>query len=311
MSSPSISPPSVLVTGASGLLGRSVVSQLTRNGFTVTALSHSNNGPHHTPFDLRRLTPVTASQLVAGHAAVVHCAAERRPDACEADPEEAALINTRVPGLLAAAAAAQGAFFIHISTDYLWAGDKAPYSEGDPCAPPNVYGSTKRGGEVAVLDAAPRSVVLRLPVLYGPVLEGALSSSSVTMFAATVLAQGVPATVDDWQARVPTNTLDIGDQIASLVKAVVVEGRTDVFGILHYSAHEVFTRWGLCVLFGELLGVPVAHLTRNPAPPPGAARPRDCHLSTSRLEALGLYVQPRPFAVGVREVLEGAGVACV
>ena len=106
---------SVLVTGGSGLLGRSVCAALAAAGYAVTPLSHSKVGPGLVPYDLRALSPASASELIAGHVAVVHCAAERRPDACEAHPAEARLLNTDVPGLLAAAAAQRGIFFIHIS----------------------------------------------------------------------------------------------------------------------------------------------------------------------------------------------------
>jgi S-adenosylmethionine synthetase len=106
---------------------------------------------------------------------LIHCAAERRPDAAEADPERASALNAGSTDLLARLAVELGFGLIYISTDYVFDGKKPPYSVEDAPNPLNLYGRLKRDGEKAVLKAREEShtengkdtslVVMRVPLL--------------------------------------------------------------------------------------------------------------------------------------------------
>lgn len=103
-----------------------------------------------------------------GFDAVVNCAAATNVDGCESNPVDAQLLNGDAPGFLARACARAGATLVHVSTDYVLAGDDpAPQAEDAPTAPRTVYGSTKLAGELAVAKACPRSFVVRTAWLYG------------------------------------------------------------------------------------------------------------------------------------------------
>lgn len=98
---------------------------------------------------------------------VICAAAHTAVDAAEADPEAAHAVNATGAGQVATACAARGAPLIHFSTDYVFDGSKtAPYVEGDAANPVNAYGWSKRAGEIAVLDAGGRAVILRLSWVY-------------------------------------------------------------------------------------------------------------------------------------------------
>ena len=299
--------PTVLITGASGLLGRAVRAAFAAapGGWVVVAAGHSRVGGDTglVASDLR--TPGGCAALIEAHApdVVIHAAAERRPDVCERDVESSERLNVDAVWALARAAAHKNAAFVQISTDYLFAGDAAPYGEADAPAPPNEYGRQKLRGEYAALAANPRSIVLRVPVMYGPTAD--LSESAVTMFAAVVLASETPATVDDWQVRVPTLTSDVGATLVNVANAAVAGAA--VRGVYHFSSRERFTRWTLVAEFARLLGRSTSHVTRLDGPPPGAPRPRDCMLSCDRLAAAGLAAPCTPFAEGAAAVLRGAG----
>lgn len=307
--------PVVLVTGASGLLGRAVRAAFAAApGWVVVGAGHSRVGGDTglVPSDLR--TPGGCAALVEAHApdVVVHAAAERRPDVCERDAAASEVLNVEAVWALARAAAARGAAFVQVSTDYLWDGEAAPYREGDAASPPNEYGRQKLRGEHAALAAHPNAIILRVPVLYGPTTD--LAESAVTMFAAVVLAADKPATVDDWQIRVPTLTTDVGATLVNVAAAAVAAaaggpagGQTAVRGVYHYSSTERYTRWGLVQDFGRLLGRSTAHVTRLDGPPPGAPRPRDCQLCCDKLAAAGLAAPCTPFGEGAAAVLRGAG----
>jgi dTDP-4-dehydrorhamnose reductase len=99
---------------------------------------------------------------------VVNCAAMTNVDGCETMLDVAMKVNAIGPRNLAAAATRFGAKLIHVSTDYVFAGNgTAPYCEWEPCAPNTVYGKSKRLGEEYVLAQCPRSFVVRTAWLYG------------------------------------------------------------------------------------------------------------------------------------------------
>ena len=308
----------VLVTGGSGLLGRAIVAAFRASPAwgTVTALGFTRaaaGDPHAARCDLRDAAAVHALLAALKPALVVHSAAERRPDVCEKDAAASEQINVDAVWLLARAAARAGAQFVYISTDYLWDGTAAPYAEDAPVSPLNAYGAQKARGEWAARAAHPQAVVLRVPVLFGPTRD--LRESAVTAFA-KVVAEGAPASVDDWQIRVPTYTPDIGTTLERLGRALLgapPEGAAGaaleparLAGVWHYSSTDRITRWQLCTLFGELLSLPTAHLVRLEGAPPGAPRPYDCLLSTDKLRATGLAAPCTPMREALVAVLEGA-----
>ena len=100
---------------------------------------------------------------------VVNAAAYTAVDQAEREPEQAGAVNAIGAGAVAAAADALGVPIIHLSTDYVFAGDKgAPYVEEDPVAPSSVYGASKLAGEKAVAAATHNRVILRTAWVYAP-----------------------------------------------------------------------------------------------------------------------------------------------
>lgn len=151
-----------LVTGAGGMLGRDTVDELTRRGEDVTGLDHA-------------ALDITQQQAVEGALAdhrpdlVVNCAAYTAVDDAETDEERALRINGDGPRHLARACAAHDARLIHVSTDYVFAGDATtPYPEDHPTAPRTAYGRTKLAGERAVAQELPTyGAIVRTAWLYG------------------------------------------------------------------------------------------------------------------------------------------------
>ena len=89
--------------------------------------------------------------------AVINCAAWTNVDGAESDPERATAVNGAGAGHVAAAAAEAGAWVVHVSTDYVFDGEKpAPYVESDPIGPVSAYGRSKLEGERAALPPLPR-----------------------------------------------------------------------------------------------------------------------------------------------------------
>lgn len=303
---------SALVTGATGLLGRQVVRALTRSGWTVTGTGHSRAHPPETiKLDLTSEIDLRQTLQHLKPSLLVHCAAERAPDRVDGDPEAAKRLNVAVSGRLAGLCAEMGVFVVYISSDYVFAGRKgeAPYGIDALPSPPNLYGETKLAGEKAVLDrlrSQRLAVSLRIPVLYG---EGEVAESSINVLQEAVYAaaetRGQDAKgVDDWSIRYPTNTEDVARVVKDIAELYLskqtAEQRKHLPELLHFSSEDRLTKYKICELFAEILGLPVEGLRPDSAEPrlaPGQAqRPYDCHLDTSRLKELGISVATQDFA---------------
>ena len=295
--------PKVLITGASGLLGRAVVNAFRSRAFDVYATAYSRASGTVLKLDL--CDPAATESTIRGISpdVIVNVAAERHPEVCQNNAAATERLNVDAVWGLARLARQINAIFIQISTDYLFDGTAAPYSEASATSPPNEYGKQKLRGEYAALAAHTSCYVLRVPVLYGPTSD--LTESAVTMFAATVLADEKPASVDDWQIRVPTYTPDVGETLVLMASAALANRLPA--GIYNYSSNDRVTRWALCQMFSTLLSKPCGHITKLEGMPPGAPRPYDCQLTTDKLASAGCCAPRTPLLTGLTHVLRQYG----
>lgn len=169
------SPPRILVTGASGLLGINLALEASRAASVFGLVNdhplHLNAADQQDLFH-GRFTPVRGDLNTPGTAQrlldeiqpdwVIHCAALANLDACEADPDLAHQVNQEVPRFLARYVARGGARFLHVSTDAVFDGLAGNYCESDPTNPIGVYAQTKLGAERAVLEEYPQAIVARV-----------------------------------------------------------------------------------------------------------------------------------------------------
>jgi dTDP-4-dehydrorhamnose reductase len=103
---------------------------------------------------------------------VVHCAALSSRLECEGNPAYAQRVNRDAPARLAATCAERGTPFFFISTDLVFNGSAAPYSEQDPVTPASVYAETKAEAEIAVRKAHAGAYILRTALMYGLQADG-------------------------------------------------------------------------------------------------------------------------------------------
>ncbi|KAF4618725.1 hypothetical protein D9613_010169 [Agrocybe pediades] len=276
----------VVVTGASGVLGSAVYNAFRNANIDVIGLAHSRSDGNLVRLDLTNKEEVEKFFNDRKPDWVIHCAAERRPDVAERDPEAAQTLNADVPGHLATLAKTLKFKLIYISTDYVFDGTSPPYTPYSATNPLQLYGKSKRDGELAVLgvDNA-KCVVLRVPVLYGPAPKN--SDSAINILLDVVQDQsGKTYKMDHYATRYPTNVVDIANFLVHLT-----ELKKPIPPILHYSSDEPFTKYEICLTFAKILGLPHKHIIPDSEPPTGAAvtsRPRDCHLYTKETEDLGL-----------------------
>ena len=142
----------VLVTGADGQIGRDSVARFEAGGHDVVACDR-------TQIDVGDRDAVLSVITALRPAAIVHCAAWTAVDACEADPDRAFRDNALALRWMYEATQRVGAHLCHISTDYVFRGDKpAPYVEWDEPDPQSVYGRSKLAGE---REVGPDATVIR------------------------------------------------------------------------------------------------------------------------------------------------------
>jgi dTDP-4-dehydrorhamnose reductase len=266
-----------LVVGAGGQLGTDLLRVLERDGERdVVGLTRA---------DLDIADHAAIDKAVAAHepSIVVNAAAYTAVDAAETDEGAAAAANTAGPGFLAEACARSGARLVHLSTDYVFAGDATqPYDEDDPTGPRSVYGRTKLAGERAVLHALPSAYVVRTAWVYG-----ATGSNFVKTMTKLERSRETLSVVDD-QRGSPTWSFD-------LATGVVALARSGASGGVYHCTNAGETTWyGFTRAIFEELGADPARVTptTTDAFPRPAPRPAYSVLGSRRWEQVGLPAMP-------------------
>ena len=272
-----------MVTGAGGQVGSEVAAHLPHHD--VIRFDHRS-------CDLADRDSVEQAVAAAAPAAVINCAAWTDVDGCEADPERAVLVNALGVRHLAVACARVGAHLVHVSTDYVFSGNKdGPYDEWDEPDPRSVYGRSKLGGEREVAGHAGSWAVARTSWVFGRTGRN---------FVDTIVARArkeLPLRVVDDQRGCPTYAPDLAGALARLA----VERRP---GTYHVTNEGACTWHDLAVAAVELAGLDpsvvgtatTAELER-PAP-----RPANSVLSGVAWAAAGL-TPLRPWREALAELL--------
>lgn len=264
----------ILITGARGMLGQQLTSTLRAAGHEVTATDLP---------EVDITDPASCAAAVAGHDWVLNTAAYTAVDAAEAHEGLAFTINAVGPAVLARAARAAGARILHLSTDYVFAGDAtSPYAEDSSLAPTSAYGRTKAAGEWAVRAEHSGAVIVRTAWLYGA------GGKNIAKTIARVARERETLTFVDDQRGQPTTTPDLARFIADLVAADVPAG-------VYHGTSEGETTWfefAQAVL--QELGMDPArvHPIRTADYPLPAARPAYSVLGHDRSDAVGVARLP-------------------
>src|SRR5438067_2030546 len=196
----------MVVVGAGGRLGAALVREYAEL-FDVVGFNHAE-------LDLGQPEQMRARLGRLEFDALINTAAQTNVDRCETHPEEAFALNSEAPGVLAEICARKKARFIHMSTDYVFDGEKRePYSEGDEARPISIYGESKREGERRALKAHDRALVVRVSWVFGPdrpsFIDWALNQAREH--------DEVKAIADKWAT--PTYTLDLANWLRPLIVA--------------------------------------------------------------------------------------------
>ena len=197
---------SYLITGGSGQLGIAVSQEMNKLGITFDAWNSKD-------LDITQSSSVHKAIAKLSPTVIVNCAAWTDVDGAESKEIEASRVNSDGPENLAIAAKLFKSKLIHVSTDYVFSGERqSPWQIADEINPQSAYGRTKAQGESRVLANYPEnSFVVRTAWLYSP--WGKNFAKTMTRLA--IKGEGEVGVVND-QVGQPTSAMDLAKQLVQL-----------------------------------------------------------------------------------------------
>jgi dTDP-4-dehydrorhamnose reductase len=278
----------VLLTGCGGQLAWEILRQTPGYPFEISGCDLPEvdiSNPHQIDALFDRLQPRL----------VIKTAAYTQVDQAEKETERAFAANAAGPANLAAACTRLDVPLIHISTDFVFDGQKqSPYGESDPVAPLSVYGRSKAEGEAMVRSRLEKHVILRTSWLYG-----AHGHNFVKTMLRLSREKEVLSVVDD-QYGCPTSAADLAATVLALADRHL-QGAPTPWGTYHYCGQGITSWYGFAQKIFEL-AAPLGFQKRarlEPLPsaryPSAAARPPFSALDCGRIrEKFGIDPNPWP-----------------
>ncbi len=243
----------ILVTGANGFLGNYLVQHLLQKQYHVIAAGKGECRLPFTGADNFEYQPLDFTDPFAVHdvfekyqpTVVVHAGAMSKPDECENEQWQAYLTNVEGTVTLLVNAAGCHSFFVFVSTDFVFDGEKGMYSEEDATAPVNYYGKTKQEAEEIVREYEYDWAIARTVLVYGKPLAGRPNILSIVK---EKLEKGEEYSVVNDQVRTPTYVEDLAAGIAAIVEKKAT-------GIYHLSGTDILTPYEMAVKTADYLGL--------------------------------------------------------
>ena len=241
----------ILVTGANGFLGYYIVEQLLAKKYSVIA---TGKGECRLPFthdlNFQWLTmdftdPFSIDDVFENNKpdVVIHSGAMSKPDECEIDQMKAYLVNVEGTVQLLINSEELKSFFVFLSTDFVFDGERGMYKEDDAPKPVNYYGRTKLEGEEAVKEYEHDWAIVRTVLVYGKNHSG---HSNILKIVREKLEKGEEYSVFDDQVRTPTYVEDLAKGIVSIIEKKAT-------GVFHLSGKNILTPYQMAIKTAEYL----------------------------------------------------------
>ncbi|XP_075249592.1 methionine adenosyltransferase 2 subunit beta-like [Convolutriloba macropyga] len=294
----------VLLTGASGLLGRAVLSKFSSSSFEIIGTGFSRAAPPVVKLNI--LDAGAVESFIDDHTPdiVIHAAAERRPEAVQENYDQAKQLNVDSTDNLASICARKDVYLIYISTDYVFDGEKPPFQVDDKPNPLNKYGELKLAGETCVKEKEGlKWCILRIPVLYG--CTDKLDESAVTILYQALL-QSIEnkrmAKMNHIERRYPTFTEDAAGFLIRVCEKYEEDGKA--VGVLHFIGDECMTKYEMVQRMAKLKDKSLDFIEAETKVSSTVKRPFDCFLSMDKCKDLNLQCSRTSFDTAILTVLQ-------
>jgi dTDP-4-dehydrorhamnose reductase len=232
----------ILVTGSNGLLGQKVSRLLEAQPnvdpvFTARkSLTYPVKKGIFSVLDIADEAQVNRVIREVKPDVIIHTAAMTQVDDCELNHVECWKQNVLATQYLLSAAGQVGAFFIHVSTDFIFDGTAGPLDELAEPAPVNYYGQSKLAAEEAVKNSKLRWAILRTVLVYGVAHD--MSRSNIVLWVKKSLEEKKTIKVVDDQWRTPTLAED-------LAMGCWLTAQNQATGIFNISGEEMMTPYNI------------------------------------------------------------------
>ncbi len=268
----------VAVIGANGQLGSDLVAAFTQKGDAVSPLTHAD-------LEVADLDSVARALKEIHPDFIVNTSAMHHVDLCEMEPERAFATNAVGARNLAAVARDLHAVLAHVSTDYVFDGNKhSPYVEEDMPRPLNAYGISKLAGEHFVRCTTEKHFVVRTSAIYGKSPCRAKRGLNFVELMLKLAKERGEVRVVDSEFVTPTPTAEIAQQVVAL-------SRSTHYGLYHATAEGSCSWHEFAKEIFEATQTPVRLLVAGPNEfPAKIPRPKYSVLENQALKKEGLNV---------------------
>ncbi|MCS6823883.1 MAG: SDR family oxidoreductase [Cytophagaceae bacterium] len=251
----------ILITGANGLLGQKLVRliapmqsyEIIATGRGANRIGEANGPYTYISMDITQAEEVEHVFSLCNPDYIIHTAAMTNVDQCEADKENCDKQNVYAVQYLTDAASRCGAFFLHLSTDFIFDGTKGPLTEEDIPNPISYYGLSKLKAEQIVAQCRIPWAIARTVLVYGWVPN--MSRSNIILWVKKSLEEGKNIQVVDDQWRTPTLAEDLAMGCLLIVQKKAM-------GIFHISGCDYLTPYQMAILTAEYFGLDKTLITR-------------------------------------------------
>ena len=258
----------ILVTGSEGQLGKCL--QLVAKNYPEAQFYFKDIAS----LDMTSKEALEEDFKAEAYDYCINCAAYTNVEKAEEEEDKAYSINAYAVENLVAVCNAHKSVLIHISTDYVFDGEKkSPYTEADDTNPINVYGASKLKGEQLIEEQAEAYFILRTSWLY---------SQFGNNFYKTILqksAENIDLKITEEQTGTPTNANDLAQAIMYLIKE-----QAQTYGVYHFSNNGQTTWYGFAQAILNLQRQSQCTLTASNAYKTKAARPKNSVLSKEKFK---------------------------
>lgn len=290
----------LLITGANGLLGQKLVALIApRTDVDLIATSRGESKIHYDlptyryrSMDVTHPTEVDEVIEQEKPDVIIHTAALTKVDYCEQHRELCYRVNVKAVDNVLRPALKHDCFFIHLSTDFIFSGEKRLLTEEDLPGPINYYGQTKLDAEQRITESGVNHAIVRTAIVYGVVPH--LSRSNIILWVKESLKRGKTIHVVDDQFRTPTLAED-------LAMGCFLVAQKQAAGIFNVSGEELLTPFQMAQMTADYFNLDKKLIVRTDSTrfKQPARRPLETGFVIDKAKRM-LDYQPRTFLQGVR-----------